>query len=158
MITSGERLVVMKLFSLGTRIAAIAVVSLAGSAGVASIAPKSLEGHKFSLHARVIMVDGSVRTVTLEGVGCAETMCSRVRAGTVKADSIWLDGLASMRAISDGADGSVKAVFEFRGGAERQASIVARNRVLYIAGWFGNSGRLDLGSVRRIDFDQVSGE
>jgi hypothetical protein len=151
--TSGERLVVMKLFSLGTRIAAIAVISLAGSAGVASIAPKGLEGHKSSLHARAIMADGTARAVTVEGVGCAETMCSRVRVGTSKADTVWLDGLASMRAISHDADGSVKAIFKFRGGAERQASIVAENRVLYIAGWFGYTERLELGSVRRIDFD-----
>lgn len=62
------------------------------------------------------MADGTTRTVTLEGVGCAETLCLRVRAGTVKVDSVWLDGLASMRAISHDADGPVEAIFKFRGG------------------------------------------
>ena len=143
----------MKLFSLGTRIAAIAVICLAGTAGVASIRPKGLEGHKSSLHARVIMADGTARTATVQGVGCAETMCSRVRVGTAKADSVWLDGLVTMLAISHDVDGPVKAIFKFRGGAERQESIVAGNRVLYVAGWFGSSERLDLGSVSRIDFD-----
>ena len=40
-------------------------------------------------------------TVTLEGVGCAQTMCSRVRAGTVEADGVWLDDLDRVRLISD---------------------------------------------------------
>jgi hypothetical protein len=53
------------------------------------------------LHARVLMADGTAGTVTLEGVGCAQTMCSRVRAGTVEADGVWLDDLDRVRLISD---------------------------------------------------------
>jgi hypothetical protein len=47
------------------------------------------------------MADGTAGTVTLEGVGCAQTMCSRVRAGTVEADGVWLDDLDRVRLISD---------------------------------------------------------
>ena len=143
----------MKLFSLGSRIATIAVVCLAGSAGVASITPNDLEGHKSSLHARVTVADGTTRNVILRGVGCPSGMCSRVRARDITADSLWLDGLASVREISHEADGPVKAMFKFRDGAEREVSIVTTNRILYIAGWFGLTEKLDLGSVSKIDFE-----
>jgi hypothetical protein len=97
----------MKILSLGSRIAVIAVLCLAGSAGVASITPNDLEGHKSALHARLTLADGTVRVVTLRGVGCPLSMCSRVRARNIDADSIWLDGLASVREISHNADGPV---------------------------------------------------
>jgi hypothetical protein len=143
----------MKVLSLGSRIAAIAVVCLAGSAGVASITPNDLEGHKSSVHARVTLADGTARTVIIRGVGCPTSMCSRVRARDIKADSVWLDGLASVREISHDSDGPVKAMFKFRDGAEREVSIVAANRVLYVGGWFGLTEKLDLASVTKIDFE-----
>jgi hypothetical protein len=135
------------------RIAAIGVVCLVGGAGVASIPEVDNEGHRSSLRATVTMADGTARTVTLRGVGCPSSMCSRVRARDMKADNVWLDGLASVREISHDADGPVKATFKFRNGAERQASIVAMNRVLYVAGRFGLAEKLDLGSVSKIDFE-----
>jgi len=143
----------MKVFSVLSRLAAIAVVCLAGSAGVASITPFDDEGHKSSLRATVTMADGTARAITLRGVGCPISMCSRVRARDVKADSVRLDGLASVREISHSAEGPVKAIFKFKDGVERQASIVAANRVLYVAGHFGFTEKLDLGSVSRIDFE-----
>ena len=99
------------------------------------------------------MVDGTTRSVTLRGVGCPSSMCSRVRARDIKADSLWLDGLASVREISHEADGPVKAMFKFRDGAEREVSIVATNRVLYIASWFGLTEKLDLGRASKIAFE-----
>jgi hypothetical protein len=143
----------MKMFSVVSRITAIAVVCLAGGAGMASMTPLDNEGHRSSLHATVIMADGTAHTITLRGVGCPISMCSRVRARDINADSVWLDGLASVRGISANAEGPVKAVFKFRDGVERQASIVASNRVLYIAGHFGFTEKLDLGSVSKIDFE-----
>lgn len=140
----------MKVLSLGSR---VAVVCLAGSAGFASKTPNDLEGHKSSLHARVTMADGTARTVTLRGVGCPISMCSRVRARNINAESVWLDGIASVREISHNADGPVRAMFKFRDGAEREVSIVAANRVLYIAGWFGLAEKLDLGNVSKVDFE-----
>jgi hypothetical protein len=69
------------------------------------------------------------------------------------ADSVWLDGLASVREISHEPDGPVKAIIKFRDGVERQASIIVANRVLYIAGPFGFTQKLDLASLTKIDFD-----
>jgi hypothetical protein len=140
----------MKMLSLGPRI--VGVVCLVASAGVASITPNDYQGHRSSLRAKVTMADGTARSITIQGVGCTISMCSRVRARDIQADSVWLDGLASVREISHDADGPVKAVLKFRDGAERQASIVAGNRVLYVAGRFGSTEKLDLGRVSRIDF------
>lgn len=144
------------MLSWGPRIAAtgvVCLVCLGGGAGVASIATHDDEGRKSSLRATVTMANGTARTVTVQGVGCAVSMCSRVRAKDISADSVWLDGLASVREISHNADGPVTAIFTFRAGAERQASIIALNRVLYIRGRFGLTEKLDLASLMRIDFE-----
>ena len=147
-----------KMLSLGSRIAAVAVACLVGSSSVASPwlplpAVDNREGHQSSLRARLTMADGATRVITLQGVGCTESICSRVRAMDLKGDSVWLDGLASIREISHKADGPVRAVFTFKNGTQREASIRPLNRVLYIDGRFGRTEKLDLGRVTKIDFE-----
>jgi len=147
-----------KMLSVGSRIAAIAVVCLLGGSGVASPwlplpAVDNHEGHQSSLRARVTMADGSARAITLQGVGCTENICSRVRAMDLKGDSVWLDGLASIREISHEAEGPVRAVFTFRNGTECETFIRSGNRVLYIDGRFGQTEKLDLGRVTEIAFE-----
>lgn len=147
-----------KMLSVGSRIAAVAVMCLVGSTGVASpwwplLAVDNREGHRSSLRARVTMADGTARTITLQGVGCTESLCSRVRAKDTKADDVWLDRLASVREISHNAAGPVKAVFTFKDGLERQVSIIQWHRVLYVEGRFGRTETLDLASLARIDFE-----
>jgi hypothetical protein len=137
-----------------SRMVLIGVLCFAG-AGAASMAPgnlNNLEGHSSSLKATVTMADGTVRAVTLEGVGCPLGMCSRVKAREGKTAGIWLDGVASIRGISHAA-GPVTATFKFRDGRERQAAIIAVNRVLYVKGRFGFTEKIDLGSVSKIDFE-----
>ena len=97
------------------------------------------------------MADGTTKAITLEGVGCAASMCSRVRARENNSDSIWLDGLASIRQIRD-ANGAVQATFPFKNGIEREGSIAQDNRVLYIWRWFGSPEKLDFARIHRIDF------
>jgi hypothetical protein len=133
------------------RIVAVVIVCLVGITGLHSNAPLSLEGHRSSLHAKVTTVDGAQRTITLEGVGCNESMCSRVVVGCVKTDSQWLDSLASINDILPDRDGSVHAIFKFKNGGENAASVLADNRVLYVDGLF-RTERLDLGSLSKIDF------
>jgi hypothetical protein len=136
-----------------SRMAIVGVLCVAG-AGAASIAPRSLsnlEGHHSSLRATLTMADGRVRAVKLEGVGCPQGMCSRVKARE-QANSIWLDGLASVSGISH-TTGPVTATFKFKNGMERQASIIAVNRVLYVQRPLGFTERIDLGSVSKIDFE-----
>jgi len=143
----------MKLLPL-SRMALIGVLCVAGS-GAASIAPRSLsnlEGHHSSLKATLTMADGTVRAVKLEGVGCPQGMCSRVKAREGHANSIWLDGLESVSGISH-TGGPVTATFKFKNGTERQASIIAVNRVLYVQRPLGLTEKIDLGSVSKIDFE-----
>ena len=137
------------------RISGIAAAVLAGGTAfgaVRNVAPDDLQGHRSSLRATVTLVDGGARTVTLEGVGCTVAMCSRVRVVDTNVETVWLDGLSSVHDISREADG-VTAVFSFRDGSERRASIRAGNRVLYLARHFGLTEQLDLAGVTRIEFE-----
>lgn len=150
----------MKLLSSVSRVSVIASIwLLLGSGAFAGVIapwlplPAVDQGHRSSLRASVTMVDGTSRAITIQGVGCTESICSRVRATAAMADSVWLDGLASVHAISHDINGPVKATFSFKNGVERQASIVPVNRVLYVDGRFGRTEKLDLGSLTRIDFE-----
>jgi hypothetical protein len=133
-----------------SQIVAAGVVCLVGGVGFA--APQDYL-HRSSLRATVRMTDGSRRTVTLRGVGCASGLCSRVRAMNTEGDSVWLDSLASIRDISNDTRGRVTAILQSRSGQERRAAIVATNRVLYLGGRDGRTEKLDLASVIRLDFE-----
>ena len=128
------------------------IVLFAGAIGTPASTLFVLEGHQSSLHAVATMRDGTARTVTLQGVGCAQGMCSRVRVkdGT---SSVWLDRLASVRDISQNSDGTVQALLTFKDGASHQASIIALNRVLYVGSLLWTR-QLDLTKVRQIDFGE----
>ena len=141
-----------KALSAVSRVAAIGVVCLVAGTGFAS-APHNDPHHRSSLRARVTMADGTDRRVTLQGVGCTESMCSRVRARDTKADDVWLDGLASIRPVSHDATGPIAAVFTFKDGTERRASIIEWHRVLYVEGSFGLTSKLDLARLARVDFE-----
>ena len=149
--------ILMKLPSWGPRVAVAGVVyliCLVGNTGIANIAPPHDDNaHTSSLRATVTMADGTARAITLWGVGCAARMCSRVRAKDIHAESVWLDGLASVREISSDAAGLVTAIFTLRNASERRASIIPLNRVLYVRGRFGLTERLDLARVTKIDFE-----
>ncbi len=137
------------------RIGVIGVVALAGGAAfgdVQNIEPAGFQGHRSSLCATVTLANGTVQTVTLQGIGCTAAMCSRVRALDSNAESVWLDGLTSVHDISREADG-VTAVFTFKNGFERRSTIRAGNRVLYLAGDFGRTEQLDLADVTLIEFE-----
>jgi hypothetical protein len=135
-----------------SRAAAIGVVCLVAGTGFAST-PHNDPHHRSSLRARVTMADGTDRRVTLRGVGCTETLCSRVRALDTEGDDLWLDGLASIQAVSHDATGPMAAVFTFKGGRQRQASVIEWHRVLYVEGPLGLTSKLDLARVTRVDFE-----
>ena len=150
----------MKVLSSVSRVSLVAFVWLLLSSGAFASAiapwlplPAVDQGHQSSLRARVTMVDGTSKAITIEGVGCTENICSRVRATALMADNIWLDGLASVRVLSHNSNGPVRALFAFRSGVERHASVVQVNRVLYVAGRLRRTEQLDLGSLTRIDFE-----
>jgi hypothetical protein len=129
------------------------VILLAGTIASPASIRFALEGHRSSLRATVTLIDGTRHRMTLEGVGCPQEMCSRVRLKDTQATTVWLDGLTSVTGISHNADGPVQAVFTFKDGSSRQVSVTALNRVLYVGvSWW--TRQLDLTSVRRLDFDQ----
>ena len=134
---------------LGLRVLVVAVTCLVGSKGIASVEANA--GHKTFLRAVLTMADGTTKAVTLEGVGCTTSMCSRVRARENNSDDIWLDGLTSIRQIHD-ANGAIQATFIFKNGKEREGSIVQDNRVLYVSRWLNSPEKVDLARVLRIDF------
>lgn len=145
--------VAMRLRSWGLKMSVIAGLCFV-ALGVANVEPRGLEGHGSSLNAQLTMRDGSIRSVTLQGVGCTSSMCSRVRARSTDANTVWLDGLASVRGISSqGTTSPVSATFTFKDGSERQVSIVADNRVFYVQGHFGFAEKLDLSTVSKIVFE-----
>jgi hypothetical protein len=141
----------MKTFTWAARIATIAVICLVGITGLRGVPSATIEGHRTSLRTKLTMLDGTQRTVSLQGVGCNESMCSRVVLGCVRSESLWLDSLASARNISPDTNGTIKAVFDFKNGGKTAASILQNNRVLYVSGLWHNE-KLDLGSLTRIEF------
>jgi hypothetical protein len=114
--------------------------------------PHTDPAHRSALPVWMTLADGTRHAATLQGVGCTESMCSRVRALDRQAESIWLDGLTCVRDISGSRSGPVHAMFVFKDGTERPASITETNRVLYLTDDRGRERRVDLTSLRRIDF------
>ena len=142
------------MFLMFARVGVIAVVGLfAGTITAPASVRLALEGHRSSLHATVTMTDGTCHSITLQGVGCSQGMCSRVRVKDTETNNVWLDGLASVSDISQNADGPVHAILTFKDGSSRQASITALNRVLYVGNLLWTR-QLDLTKVRRVDFDK----
>jgi hypothetical protein len=109
-------------------------------------------GHRSSLPIRVTKLNGVEKTVTLEGVGCPLSMCSRVRVRNTTAANVWLDGVASVSSIRDTASGAVKAIFTLKNGEKSQESVVAGNRVLYVKDGHGQHEKLDLTNISQISF------
>jgi hypothetical protein len=67
---------------------------------------------------------------------------------------MWLDGLVSVSTISSSdVSGPVETILKFKDGTERHVSIVSGNRMLYLQRPLGFTEKLDLGSLRRIDFE-----
>jgi hypothetical protein len=128
------------------------VVLFTGTIATPASTRIALEGHQSSLLVSVTMTDGTCRRITLQGVGCTQGMCSRVHVKDIQTNNVWLDGLLSVSDISQNATGPVHAVFTFKNGESRQASVPALNRVLYVGNLFWIR-QLDLAKVRRVDFE-----
>ena len=104
------------------------------------------------LVARMTLANGDARTVTLEGVGCSEAMCSRVVVRTrSEGDSgvtrTWLDTIAAIRDITPDA-----AVFVLKDGTARRLSVVHENQFLYFESQNGAEGKISLAGIKRVEF------
>lgn len=133
------------------RIGCIAAVLLlpAFKSGGASL-PMQVQGHRSGIMARVVSADGTSRTIRLDGVGCTESMCSRVlisskdeRGAPVRT---WLDSIASIKNAN-----ANDAVFVMRDGTERRLAFVPDFRILYVSNPNGRGEKLDLTKVRSLE-------
>ena len=101
---------------------------------------------------RLGLHDGTSRLVRLEGVGCDETMCSRIAVNTRTVGNVIVNRtrFEDIRAIED--VGGDAATFVFKDGTTRRVSVIADNRVLYVIDDHGRSQKIRLSRVRSVDF------
>ena len=102
--------------------------------------------------ARMRFANGDVRTVTLEGVGCSEALCSsvvvRTRAeGDSRVTRTWLDTIAAIKDITP-----ETALFVLKNGTERRLSVVHDNQFLYFERQNGVGGKINLSGVKLVEF------
>ena len=118
-----------------------------GGAGL----PFEMEGHRSGLSARVVSADGSSRTIKIEGVGCTESMCSRVFIrNTGKSGAplrTWFDSIASIKDAT-----ANDALFVMRDGTERRLTFVPDFRVLYVSDPSGLTEKLDFAKIHSLEF------
>jgi len=134
------------------RIGCVAMILLipALKSGGANL-PSQVEGHRSGLTARVTSADGTSKTIRLEGLGCTESMCSRVFIRT-KSESwaplqTWLDSVASIKDTT-----ASDALFVMKDGTERRLTLVSDFRVLYVSNPNGRAEKLDLAKIRSLEF------
>jgi hypothetical protein len=101
---------------------------------------------------RVTLRDGSSKVVRLDGVGCDESICSRVAVvsrtvGNIIMDRTRFETIAAVREIADNS-----AVFVLRDGRIRRVSVVPDNRVLYVIAADGRRQKIGLRELQSIDF------
>jgi hypothetical protein len=140
----------MRLRSWAFGLAGTATLCLLSSISFAR--PHTDPAHRSALQVTLTLADGTRHAATLQGIGCTESMCSRVRAQDHQAATIWLDGLASVRQISGAASGPVQVVLGFKDGTERATSIRETNRVLYLTDEHGHARTVDLARLTRLEF------
>jgi hypothetical protein len=138
----------MKLLQIGC---VAMVLSIPGLRSGAASLPSQVEGHRSGLTARLTSADGTNRSITLEGVGCTESMCSRVFIRSKSANGtplqVWLDSVASIKDPTDR-----DALFVMKDGTEQRLAFVTDFRVLYVSNRVGITEKLDLAKIRSLQF------
>jgi hypothetical protein len=102
---------------------------------------------------RLNVRDGSTLIVTLDGVGCDDTICSRVAVnarslGNVIANRTRFADIAAIRDISEAA-----ATFVLRDGTTHRLSVVPDNRVLYVFDANHRAQKISLQRLTSVEFD-----
>lgn len=110
----------------------------------------SAQEHLSGLTARITLPNGATETVRLDGVGCTESICSRVliKAKTAKNALVemWFDSIVAIRDIRE--DG---ALFVLKDHSEQRLSLVSDFRVLYVAKDGTRKEKLDLAKVKSFE-------
>lgn len=102
---------------------------------------------------RLKVRDGSSQVVTLDGVGCDETICSRVAVnarslGNVIANRTRFADIAAIRDISEAA-----ATFVLKNGTTHRLSVVPDNRVLYVFDANHQAQKISLQRLTSVEFN-----
>ncbi len=122
-----------------------------GTSSAIDVFGQSTQGHASSLVARITMHNGATRTVKLEGVGCTQSICSRtaIKAKTASDALVrtWFDSLAAIKDIT-----AKDALFVLKDGTSQRMSLINDFRVLYLANQLGGTERLDLRTVKSVEF------
>ncbi len=150
----------MKTFLPAIRLAALAAAAIVAGAAGSATGPRTAVGeekqHLSSLTAKLTLLSGESRPVTLEGVGCTSSMCSRVALNSEKqGDSVitrtWLDSISAITDVTKD-----DALFVFRDTTQRRLAVVPLNRVLYIKSRWVCNEKIDLATVRSLEFVRPS--
>jgi hypothetical protein len=102
---------------------------------------------------RLNVRDGSSQIVTLDGVGCDDTICSRVAVnvrslGNVIANRTRFADIGAIRDISEAA-----ATFVLKDGTTHRLSVVPDNRVLYVFDANHRAQKISLQCLTSVEFD-----
>ena len=102
---------------------------------------------------RLGLRDGSSKVVRLDGVGCDESICSRVAVnsrtvGNAIINRTGFDAIAAIREIS-----KESAIFVLKDGSTHRVSVIPDNRVLYVIAADGHTQKIGLRQVKSIQFD-----
>jgi hypothetical protein len=129
-----------------------ALVGLIAIAGSPWVGPNEASAGSARLVARMTLVNGGLQTITLEGVGCSEALCSRVAIrstadGDSRVTKMFLDRIAAIQDIT-----SKDALFVMKNGTARRLSVVHDNRFLYFADQRGVEGKIDLAGIKSVEF------
>ncbi len=133
-----------------------ATVALAGPLQTVHGAPRkdaTAAPHTVRLELR----DGSSRVVRLQGVGCDESICSRVAVNSRTVGNVVVNRTKfdDIRAVKDITDDS--AVFVFTDGTTRHVSVIPENRVLYVIGPSGATEKIRLRQLSALDLTIPAG-
>ena len=114
--------------------------------------PRVLTAGSSSRVVKVTLLNGTTQTITLDGVGCSERLCSWIAVAAKAKDDprinrIPLDAIAAVTDISKGS-----ALFRFKDGTKRRLSVVHDNQVFYTSTPASASAKIDLSQVQAVEF------
>ena len=114
--------------------------------------PRVFSAGSSSRVVKVTLLDGTTQRITLDGVGCSETLCSRIAVaakakGDRRVNSIPLDSIAAVKDITK--DG---ALFVFRDGTTQRLSVIHDNQVFYTSNASRAVAKIDLAHVQSVEF------
>ena len=139
------------MFTRGCCVSAVLLISAALILRGAGPGPRPGEGHLAGLTARITLLDGTTKTAKLEGLGCTTSICSRVlikgKESSGSEVKVWLDGISQIRDTSP-----TGASLIMKDGTQHRLSLLTDFRVLYLSGFFQRPEKLDLASVKSLEF------